>query len=173
MKLHEYQGKELFRQVGLPVPPGEVAGTPEQAVQIAEGLGYPVVMKAQVLVGGRGKAGGVKLANNAAETRERAAAILGMDIKGLTVEKVLVAKAVDIAQEFYAAITLDRDARKNVVIFSASGGIDIEEVAEKTPEKIVKYWIDPLIGFPPYAAREVAFKAGIEPTTAAKVAGML
>lgn len=160
MKLQEYQGKELFRAVGMPVPPGDPAATVDEAVAIAERIGYPVVIKAQVLVGGRGKAGGVKLAHTVDEVRQHAGAILGMDIKGLTVQKVLVAQALDLAEEYYAAITLDRDARRHVVIVSAAGGMDIEEVAEKTPEKITKYWIDPVIGFPPYAAREVCFAAG-------------
>ena len=173
MKLQEYQGKELFKAVGLPVPDGDVATTPEKAVELAESYGYPVVIKSQVLVGGRGKAGGVKLADNADEVREKAGAILGMDIKGLTVEKVLVTKAVDIESEYYCAITLDRDARRNVVIVSSAGGMDIEEVAEKTPDKIVKHWIDPSEGFPAWAARDIAFRAGFEPKLANKVAGMM
>ncbi|MEO7994701.1 MAG: ADP-forming succinate--CoA ligase subunit beta [bacterium] len=173
MKLQEYQGKELFRAAGLPVPAGEVATTVDEAVAIANKLGYPVVVKAQVLVGGRGKAGGVKLAHSEAEAREKATAILGMDIKGLKVEKILITTALDIKSEYYAAITLDRDKRRDVVMVSAAGGMDIEEVAATTPEKIVKYWIDPAVGFPSYAARDLAFRAGFDPAVAVKAAKML
>lgn len=173
MKLQEYQGKELFRAVGIPVPPGEVATTPEQAAEIAGRLGWPVVIKSQVLVGGRGKAGGVKLANNAEEALAKSTAILGMDIKGLTVEKILITQAVDIEAEYYVAITLDRDVRRDVVIVSAAGGMDIEEVAEKTPEKIIKHWIDPAIGLPAWLARDICFRAGFDQEAATKAAAMI
>src|SRR5687767_95420 len=129
MKLHEYQGREIFRRYGIPVPPDRVATSPEEAAAAARELGGQVVIKAQVLVGGRGKAGGVKLAKSPEEAREKAAAILGMSIKGLEVKKVLVAPAVDIAHEAYAGIVVDRMSQKPVFMVSAAGGVDIEEVA--------------------------------------------
>ncbi|MCS6860779.1 MAG: acetate--CoA ligase family protein, partial [Abditibacteriales bacterium] len=129
MKIHEYQAKAIFARYGVPIPAGRVASTPEEAEQIARELGKRVVVKAQVHVGGRGKAGGIKLANTPEEARQVASQILGMNIKGLTVEKVLVEEAADIAQEYYLGITVDRAARRNVVMVSAAGGVDIEEVA--------------------------------------------
>ncbi|MFQ5906321.1 MAG: ADP-forming succinate--CoA ligase subunit beta [bacterium] len=138
MKIHEYQAKEIFAKFGVPLPLGEVAETPEQAYNVAREIGEKVVVKAQVLVGGRGKAGGVKLADTPGMAREAAEQILGMDIKGLEVEKVLVAKAIDIEKEYYLGIILDRRSQKPVVMASAAGGVDIEEVARTTPEKIFK-----------------------------------
>ncbi len=135
MKLHEYQSKTIFSKYGIPIPKGRVAATAHEARQIAEELGGRVVIKAQVLVGGRGKAGGVKLAKDPAEAEQLATQILGMEIKGLPVRKVLVDEASAIDQEIYFAITTDRAARKPVMISSAAGGIDIEEVAAKTPER--------------------------------------
>ncbi len=156
MKLHEYQSKTIFSKYGIPIPKGRVAATAQEAKQIAEELGSRVVVKAQVLVGGRGKAGGVKLAKDSAETAQLAAQILGMEIKGLPVRKVLVDEASAIDQEIYFSITNDRAAKKPVMIASAAGGIDIEEVAAKTPDKIIKSHIDPLLGLREYQARDVA-----------------
>lgn len=156
MKLHEYQSKTIFSKFGIPIPKGRVATTAQEAKQIAEELGGRVVIKSQVLVGGRGKAGGVKLAKDATEAEQLATQILGMDIKGLPVRKVLVDEASAIDQEIYFAITDDRSAKKPVIITSAAGGVDIEEVAAKTPEKIIKINIDPLLGMREYIARDVA-----------------
>jgi succinyl-CoA synthetase beta subunit len=156
MKLHEYQSKTIFSKYGIPIPKGRVAATAQEAKQIAEELGVRIVIKAQVLVGGRGKAGGVKLAKDPAEAAQLAAQILGMDIKGLPVRKVLVDEASAIDQEIYFSITNDRAAKKPVMIASAAGGIDIEEVAAKTPDKIIKSHIDPLLGLREYQARDVA-----------------
>ncbi len=152
MNLHEYQAKELFARYGLPVLPGQVALTPEEAADIAASLGGTVVIKAQVLVGGRGKAGGVKLAHSPEEAREKARDILALTIKGLPVRKVLVARAADIARELYLSILLDRSRKLPLVMLSAEGGVDIEEVARTSPEKIVK-WPVPLDGPRPYQAR--------------------
>lgn len=160
MKIHEYQAKHLLAQHGAPVPSGDVASDPETAREIARHIGKRVAVKAQVHVGGRGKAGGIKLANTPDEAYQAAVAILGMDIKGLTVRKVLVEEAVDIATEYYLGITLDRDAREDAVIFSLAGGIDIEEVAAETPEKIVRSLIDPLIGLPGFQRNEILYGAG-------------
>jgi succinyl-CoA synthetase beta subunit len=156
MKLHEYQSKTIFSKYGIPIPKGRVAATAQEAKQIAEELGGRVVIKAQVLVGGRGKAGGVKLAKDPTEAAQLAAQILGMEIKGLPVRKVLVDEASAIDQEIYFSITNDRAAKKPVMIASAAGGIDIEEVAANTPDKIIKSHIDPLLGLREYQARDVA-----------------
>jgi succinyl-CoA synthetase beta subunit len=146
MKLHEYQSKRIFAEYGVPIPKGEVASTPEEARKIAKELGGRVVVKSQVLVGGRGKAGGVKLAKNADEAEKLAGEILNLEIKGLPVRKVLVDEASDIETEIYLGITNDRAARKPVMMASAAGGVDIEEVAATTPEKIIRAHIDPLMG---------------------------
>jgi succinyl-CoA synthetase beta subunit len=156
MKLHEYQSKTIFAKYGIPIPKGRVAATADEAKHIAEELGGRVVIKSQVLVGGRGKAGGVKVAKNSDEAAEFADQILAMTIKGLRVRKVLVDEAAAIEHEIYFAITNDRAAKKPVMIASASGGIDIEEVAAKTPEKIIKVHIDPLLGLRDYQARDIA-----------------
>ena len=161
MKLQEYQSKRLFGKFGIPVPEGDVATTPEEARQIAEQLGGAVVVKAQVLVGGRGKAGGVKLAKTPAEAEAHARDILGMDIKGLTVEKVLIDPAADIKDEIYLAVILDRAARQIAIMASAAGGMDIEEVAATTPEKIVTVRIDPTLGLTGFQARELAYGIGL------------
>jgi succinyl-CoA synthetase beta subunit len=155
MKIHEYQAKELFRKGGIPVPPGEVVTTPQAAYDVAAAYGKPVVVKAQVLVGGRGKAGGVKLARNADEAKRFAGAILGMVIKGLTVEKVLVTEAVDIAEEIYVGVIMDRRSQMPLVIASAAGGVEIEEVARERPESIRRLTVDPRYGLLPYQAREL------------------
>ena len=158
MKIHEYQAKEIFKKFRIPVPDGKVASTPEEVEKIARELGGPLVVKAQVHVGGRGKAGGIKLVKTPEEAKEVASKILGMDIKGLTVKKVLITKAIDIKDEAYIGFIVDRRSKKPLVMVSAAGGIDIEEVARKTPEKIHKFVIDPLYGLLPHQARELAFK---------------
>lgn len=157
MKIHEYQAREIFRAHGLPVPADRVATSPEEVESAARDLGPSVVVKAQVHVGGRGKAGGVKLAETPEEARDAGAAILGMEIKGLQVDKVLVAPAVDIASEAYAGIVVDRASQRPVVMVSAAGGVDIEEVARETPEKIHKRSIDPRYGLLAHQAMELGF----------------
>ena len=157
MNIHEYQAKDILRGYGVPIPPGDVATTPEEAVQIARRIGRTVVVKAQVHAGGRGKAGGVKLAKTPEETREIAGKILGMQIKGLTVEKVLVTDAADISSEAYVGVILDRASKKPVFMVSPAGGIDIEEVAAKTPEKIMRVPIDTRYGLMPFQAMELGF----------------
>lgn len=159
MKVYEYQAKEIFAAYGMAVQPGFVCRTPEEAVEAYRKLGVELaVIKAQVHTGGRGKAGGVKLAKTEEEVKQRATDILGMDIKGFTVDRVLVAEAVDIASEFYVSIVIDRKTKGAIMMLCREGGVDIESVAKETPEKIVKIPIDPLIGLPDYLAREAAFK---------------
>jgi succinyl-CoA synthetase beta subunit len=157
VNIHEYQAKELLRAEGVPIPPGEIATTPDQAEAIARKIGGTVVVKAQVHTGGRGKAGGVKLAKSPAEAREVASRILGMTINGLTVQTVLVTSAAEIASEAYVGIILDRASKRPVFMVSPAGGIDIEEVAAKTPEKILKLPIDTRYGLQPYQASELGF----------------
>jgi len=157
MKIHEYQAREIFRQYGLPVPPGRVCITADDVRAVAAEIDKPVVIKAQVHVGGRGKAGGVKIARTPDDAWEIGKQILGMNIKGLTVKKVLVAEAVDIASEAYVGVVIDRQAKAVTVMASAAGGIDIEEVARETPEKIIKLRVDPLLGINMYQARQLAF----------------
>ena len=156
MKLHEYQSKMIFAKYGIPIPKGRVAATAEEAKHIAEELGGRVVIKSQVLVGGRGKAGGVRVAKDPKEAGESAAQILAMHIKGLPVRKVLVDEAAAIDHEIYFAITNDRAAKKPVMIASAAGGVDIEEVAATTPEKIIKVHLDPLLGLRDFQSRDIA-----------------
>ena len=160
MKLHEYQSKQYFANFGIPIPAGRMATNAADAKQIAEELGGQVVIKSQVLVGGRGKAGGIRLAKNPGEAEDLATQILGMEIKGLPVRKVLVDEAANIETEIYLGITNDRAARKPVMMASSAGGIEIEQVAKDTPEKIVKVHIDPLLGLRDYQARDLA--AGID-----------
>lgn len=160
MKLHEYLSKRIFADYGVPIPVGKVAQTPEEAEEIARELGGRVIVKSQVLVGGRGKAGGIKLADDPAEAREHAREILAMEIKGLPVRKVLLDQAVDIDQEIYLGITNDRGEGKPVIMASSEGGVDIEEVAASTPEKIIKCHIDPMMGLQNYQSRDLA--AGID-----------
>jgi succinyl-CoA synthetase beta subunit len=163
MKIHEYQAKEIFAKYGVPIPQGRVARTPEEAAEVAKEIGGTVVVKAQVHVGGRGKAGGIKLAKTPEEAQTAASQILGMDIKGLTVEEVLVEAAADIKEEYYLGITTDRAARRNIVMVSAAGGIDIEEVAATDPEKIARLHIDPAIGLQDFQMRQLAFESGLPP----------
>lgn len=157
MNIHEYQAKEILRGLGVPIPPGEVATTAKEAADIARRLGGMVVVKAQVHAGGRGKAGGVKLAKTPDEARDKAQAILGMQIKGLTVQKVLVTAAADIASEAYVGVILDRASRQPVFMVSPAGGIDIEEVAATTPEKILKVPVDTRYGLLPFQAMRMGF----------------
>ncbi len=160
MKLHEYQSKQIFARYGIPIPKGRVAATADEAKQIAKELVGRVVIKSQVLVGGRGKAGGIRLAKSPDEAADLASQILAMEIKGLPVRKVLVDEAANIEKEIYFGITNDRNARRPVMIASAAGGIDIEEVARINPEKIIRVHIDPLLGLRDYQARDIA--AGID-----------
>lgn len=161
MKLHEYQSKRIFAKYGVPIPRGDVATSPAQAQEIAKQLGGPVVIKSQVLVGGRGKAGGIKVAQNANEAERLAEQILGMSIKGIAVDKVLVDEAADIKEEIYLGIVIDRTLHKPVIIASAAGGIEIEEVAKTKPEAIIRLPIDPQMGLMDYQARDLAFDLGL------------
>ena len=172
MNIHEYQAKELLRARGIPIPPGEIATTPAEAEALARKYGTMVVVKAQVHAGGRGKAGGVKLAKTPAETRAVAEKILGMQIKGLTVEKVLVTPAADIATEAYVGIIIDRASKRAVFMVSPAGGIDIEEVAKSDPDKIMRHPVDPRYGLQTYEAMQMGFflyKDGKQARAAAKI----
>ena len=160
MDLLEYQGKQLFARRGVPVPRGAPATTVEQAVTAADELGYPCVVKAQVLIGGRGKAGGIKLADDRREAEAHARAILGMDIRGFTVHEVWVEEASDIAAEYYASIVFDRSAKRPLVMLSTQGGMDIEEVAARDPKAIARLHVDPLLGFQDFHARRLVLRGG-------------
>jgi succinyl-CoA synthetase beta subunit len=162
LDLYEFQGKELFRRYGVPVSEGRLATTPEQARRAAEELGCPVVVKAQVLTGGRGKAGGIKLATTSEEAEARAREILGMDIRGHTVQKVWIERASDIEREYYLSITFDRGAKKPLFMFTTQGGIDIEEVAESSPEALARLYVDPLEGYHPWQGRRLVYEGGVE-----------
>lgn len=171
--LFEYQGKQYFASFGIPVSPGDVAHTVDEAVAIAERIGYPVVVKAQVQVGGRGKAGGIKLASNKAEVLTHATNILGMDIKGHVVKRVWIECASDIAEEFYASFTLDRAAKQHLLMLSAQGGVEIEEVAAKDPTAIVKLHVNPIVGINAAAAKKAAADAKIPAKAQDGVANIL
>ncbi len=173
MDLYEYQGKQYFARFGIPISPGGVADTVDDAVAQAERAGYPVVVKAQVKVGGRGKAGGIKLADDAAQVRTHAQAILGMDIKGHTVGRLWVEHASDIAREYYASFTLDRAAKLHLCMVSARGGVDIEEVAETDPDAIVRMHVDPVDGLSPDAATRVVADAGLDDEAQPQAAELL
>ena len=177
MDLYEYQGKELFRRAGIPVGDGRLATTPGEARQAAEVLGGPVVVKAQVLTGGRGKAGGVKLATNAHEAEEHAKNILGLDIKGHIVKRLWIEQASDIAKEYYLSLTFDRGVKKPLFMFTTQGGIEIEQVAEESPDALVRLHVDPLEGFHPWQARRLVYGAGVtdqsEQKQIAKIIGQL
>ena len=162
MDLLEYQGKQLFARYDIPVPSGHPATTVDEAVDAAETIGFPCVIKAQVQIGGRGKLGGIKVAQDANEAREHASAILGMDIKGLTVHEVWVEAASDIEAEYYASIVFDRSAKAPFVMFSTKGGMDIEQVADEDPDAIATLHVDPLLGFQEYQGRQLAFDAGVD-----------
>src|SRR3954471_11318107 len=173
MDLLEYQGKQLFSKHGVPVPEGRPATSVPQAVDAADELGYPVVVKAQVLIGGRGKAGGIKLAKDRHEAEQHAQAILGMDIRGFTVHELYIEKASDIAEEYYAAIVFDRGAKAPMAMLSRMGGMDVEEIAERDPNAIVRIHIDPLIGFQAFHGRRLAFEAGIAEDVVRPVGALL
>jgi succinyl-CoA synthetase beta subunit len=173
MDLLEYQGKQLFARNGIPISPGKPARTVEEAVAAADEIGYPCVVKAQVQIGGRGKAGGIKLAGDSAEVREHAAAILGMDIRGLTVEEVWIELASDIASEYYASIVFDRSAKAPLVLLSTKGGMDIEAVADEDPDAIARLHVDPLLGFQSFHGRRLAFEAGVDGDVVRPVGAML
>jgi succinyl-CoA synthetase beta subunit len=162
LDLYEYQGKELLRTYGLETLPGVVAGTPEEAARAAETLGGTVAIKAQVLTGGRGKAGGIKVVDNPREAEEAARQILGMDIRGHSVRRVYVEGGAEIDREFYLSITVDRTAKRPLILFSTEGGVEIEEVAETNPDAIVRLRVDPLVGLLPYQVRGITFAAGLE-----------
>ena len=161
MDLYEYQGKELFRRAGIPVSDGKLATTAAEARAAAEELGGAVVVKAQVLTGGRGKAGGIKLAASPEEADARAAEILGLDIRGHVVRKLWIEKASDIEKEYYLSVTFDRGAKQPLFMFTTQGGVDIEEVAESSPEALVKLHVDPFEGFQPWHARALVYGAGV------------
>jgi succinyl-CoA synthetase beta subunit len=162
MDLLEYQGKQLLRRHGVPVPEGVHATSLEEATQGAADIGYPCVIKAQVLIGGRGKAGGIKVAKDPDEAEQHAKAILGMDIRGLTVHELWIEEASDIAAEYYASIVFDRSARAPLVMLSTKGGMDIEEVADSDPDAIARLHVDPLLGFQDFHGRRLAFEAGVD-----------
>ena len=173
MKIHEYQAKEILRRYGVPVQPGKVATTPDEAEAIAREFGVPVVIKAQVYVGGRGKAGGIQFGDTPEEARAAAAKVLGMDIKGLTVEKVLVVPKLDIKEEYYIGIIMDRASQAPVVMVSAAGGIDIEQVAVDSPELIIQRPLDVRWGLLPEQARGMLAEAGVPHTVVAKGGAIL
>ncbi|WP_440990175.1 ADP-forming succinate--CoA ligase subunit beta [Haloarchaeobius baliensis] len=173
MKLHEYQAKQVFADAGIPTPSSTLADTVDDAVAAAEEIGYPVAIKAQVQVGGRGKAGGIKLVDDADEAREAADAILGMDLKGIHVDRVLVEAAVDFVNELYVGVTMDRGEGKPVAMVSTRGGVNIEEVAEEDPDAIVREHVDPSFGMHPYQARRAVYEAGVERDVARDVASVL
>jgi succinyl-CoA synthetase beta subunit len=160
--LYEYQGKELFRRFGIPVSEGRVATTPEEARRAAEELGGQVTVKAQVLTGGRGKAGGIKLADDPDDAEEKARAILGLDIRGHVVRTLWIERASEIEKEYYLSITFDRGAKKPLFMFTVEGGMDVEEVAATKPDALIRLHVDPLEGFQPYQARRLIYAAGVE-----------
>ena len=173
MDLLEYQGKQLFARHGVPVPTGRPASTVDEAVDAADEIGYPCVVKAQVQIGGRGKAGGIKLAKDRAEAQEHAKAILGMDIRGLTVHEVWVEGASEIASEYYASVIFDRSEKAPLIMLSTKGGMDIEEVAESDPHAIARLHVDPLLGFQDFHGRRLAFEAGVDGDVVRPVGAML
>jgi succinyl-CoA synthetase beta subunit len=162
LDLYEHQGKELFRRYGIPVSEGRLATTPEEARAAAQELGCPVVVKAQVLTGGRGKAGGIKLAASPTEAAERAREILGLDIRGHVVRKLWVERASEIEREYYLSLTFDRSAKKPLFMFTTQGGVDIEEVAATSPDELVRLHVDPLEGYHPWQGRGLVYDAGVE-----------
>ena len=162
MDLYEYQGKELFARFGIPVSDGRLATSPEEARAAAQELGGQVVVKAQVLTGGRGKAGGIKLSDGPEEAEAAATDILGLDIRGHVVRKLWIEKASDIAKEYYLSVTFDRGEKKPLFMLTTQGGVDIEEVAERAPEALARLHVDPLVGFQPFQARWLCFTAGVD-----------
>jgi len=160
--LYEYQGKELFRRAGIPVSAGRLAESPQEARAAAQELGGPVVVKAQVLTGGRGKAGGIKLANNPDEAEQKAKEILGLDIRGHVVRRLWIEQASDIAKEYYLSITFDRGVKKPLFMFTTQGGVEIEQVAEENPDALLRLHVDPSEGYQPWVARRLIYGAGVE-----------
>src|SRR5207248_2657355 len=173
MDLLEYQGKQLFARHSVPVPTGKPARSAEEAAAVAEEIGYPCVVKAQVQIGGRGKAGGIKVAEDAEAARQHAEAILGMDIHGLTVRELWIEGASEIAAEYYASVIFDRSAKAPLVMLSTKGGMDIEEVAEEDPGAIARLHVDPLLGFQDFHGRRLAYEAGVDADVVRPVGAML
>jgi len=173
MKLHEYQAKEVFADAGIPVPDSRLATTADEAVEAAGAIGYPVAVKAQVQVGGRGKAGGIELAADESEAREAAESILGMALKGYHVDRVLVEAAVDFTNELYVGVTMDRGAGRPVAMASTRGGVNIEEVAAEDPDAIAREHVDPAFGMHPYQARKAVYDAGVPRDIARDVSSVL
>src|SRR5881227_1100405 len=174
MDLYEYQGKQLFRRFGIPTSDGRIALTPAEARAAAEKLGGQVVVKAQVLTGGRGKAGGVKLAETPADAEQKAREILGLDIRGHVVRRLWIEKASDIAKEYYLSITFDRGAKKPLFMFTTQGGVEIEQVAEENPDALVRLHVDPLEGFQPWQARRLVYGAGVtDPSEQKQIAAIV
>jgi succinyl-CoA synthetase beta subunit len=173
MDLLEYQGKQLFARHGVPVPAGKPASTVQDAVRAADAIGYPCAIKAQVQIGGRGKLGGIKIAHNHAEAEQHADAILGMDIRGLTVHELWIEGASEIASEYYASVVFDRSAKAPLVMLSTKGGMDIEQVADEDPDAIATLHVDPLLGFQDFHGRRLAFEAGVDADVVRPVGAML
>jgi succinyl-CoA synthetase beta subunit len=173
MKLHEHQAKTIFADAGIPVPDSRLATTVDEALDAVDEIGYPAAIKAQVHVGGRGKAGGIKIATDRDEAERYAEEILGMDLKGYTVDEVLVEAGVDFVDELYVGVTMDRGAGEPVLMVSTEGGVDIEEVAEETPDAIAREHVDPAFGLHPYQARKVVYEAGVDADVALDVASIL
>jgi succinyl-CoA synthetase beta subunit len=173
MDLLEYQGKQLFARHNVPVPAGQAARTVEDAVAAADAIGYPCVVKAQVQIGGRGKLGGIKVAQDRAEAEQHARAILGMDIRGLTVHELWIEEASEIASEYYASVIFDRSAKAPLVMLSTKGGMDIEQVADEAPDAIAHLHVDPLLGFQDFHGRRLAFEAGVDADVVRPVGVML
>ena len=173
MRLHEYQAKEIFADAGLPVPESTLADSVEGVLDAVSAIGYPAAIKAQVHVGGRGKAGGIKIATSEEEAREAAESILGMDLKGYTVDRVLVEEGVEFVDEYYVGVTMDRGAGEPVAMVSTKGGVDIEAVAEENPDAIAQEHIDPAFGLQPYQARKVVYDAGVPAEYARDVSSIL
>ncbi len=173
MDLLEYQGKQLFARHGVPVPSGRPATSVDEAVEAAEEIGYPCVIKAQVQIGGRGKAGGIQVAADRNEAQRHAANIIGMDIRGFTVHEVWVEAASDIAAEYYGSVIFDRAAKKPLIMLSTQGGVEIEEVAERDPDAIARLWVDPLLGFCDFHGRRLAFEAGVDADVVRPIGAML
>src|SRR5215218_531259 len=173
MDLLEYQGKQLFARHGVPDPAGKNAHTVDEAVAAGDDVGYPCVVKAQVQIGGRGKAGGIKIAKDRDELQRHAAAIVGMDIRGFTVHEVWIEEASDIAKEYYAAVIFDRSAKKPLIMLSTQGGMDIEEVAARDPGALARLHVDPLLGFQEFHGRRLAYEAGVDADVVRPVGAML
>jgi len=173
MRLHEYQAKGIFADAGIPVPDSQLADSVEGVLDAVSAIGYPAAIKAQVHVGGRGKAGGIEIATSDEEAREAAESILGMDLKGYTVDSVLVEEGVDFVDEYYVGVTMDRGEGKPVAMVSTKGGVDIEAVAEDDPEAIAQEHIDPAFGLHPYQARKVVYDAGVPAEYARDVSSIL